>query len=222
MTREVLYQAGETTRERITTELTAHLTVYFLISGFIFTVLVAPQERTSPRDLFGLLAGLAFITSTVAIGLYARLMVMFNWAPTTAALYRLIVNWEAAMSGNQLILVTVLALSLACAMAAVWEVYSVWVFVVLIVTVAITFVWFFLYFWSSSMWCTDAGVKNMYAKLFYAHLTGVDNYPEQKKVSVENIRDTFFWQVDRYLLGGGPEPEGLPALRGAASPNGAY
>lgn len=178
ITRSVLQQAGKETRDRLTSELTVMMSVCTFIGGFMFTTLVSRSgidaaDVTPARSTYQVFAGVTVILALTCVGVYARLLVLFQWSATSTSLYRTICRWERAMSGNQLVFYAIINTSLAAALTACWEypAASHWVFVVL-GTAAFVAMVLFTYFWSESMWCRTHGIMHHHTKLFHARLLG--------------------------------------------------
>lgn len=161
-------------------------------------------------DAYRLLAGLTLIMATTCVGIYARLLVMLQWAATTTSLYRLIATWQRAMSGNQLLFFTVLTLSYASALAACWDRYggkTHWVFMVLL-GVTVVFWWFFANFWAQSIWSNDIGAMQRHSRLFHQRILGKDQGMFAsacslwaQKIPIEDVKYTFYGLLDQHLLG---------------------
>lgn len=215
ITRAILQQAGKETRDRLTSELSVMMTVCTFIGGFVFTTLVnrslPSQMATSPPasfNVFGFLAGLCFIIAVIAVGLYARMIVLLQWSATSTSLYRVICKWERAMSGNQLMFLLVITLALASALSACWDRYAHWVFVALVICTCVPW-WFFMYFWSKSMSSPKYGVMYEFPRLYYNRLLNdnkaFDSLCCQKFHDVSaSIQTTFYGLVDGYLQAGAP------------------
>lgn len=212
ITRAILQQAGKETRDRLTGELSVMMTVCTFIGGFVFTTLVnrsAPSPMGAPPpasfNVFGLLAGLCVILAVISVGLYARMAVLLQWSATSTSLYRVICQWERAMSGNQFMFLLVITLALASALAACWDRYAHWVFVALVICTFVPW-WFFMYFWSKSMWSagawSDHGVMKAFPKLYDERLLG-----KKGKKPVADIKKTFYGLVDGFLQSTAPVEE---------------
>jgi hypothetical protein len=134
---------------------------------------VGSLDLLSSWDAYGVMAGLTLVMALTCVGIYARLLVLLQWAATTTSLYRLIANWERAMSANQLMFFGVLTLSYASALAACWGRYGGGhgppsgrrVFLVLLVA-TVVFWYFFANFWARSMWWRDDGIMQGHARLY--------------------------------------------------------
>lgn len=175
---ETLLDATKETQARICSNLRTSVVTHSIFTAFLLLVLVQPVHTIASNgnnsvavDLCGLFGGLAFIISLAVVGVYAQLASLLSVASTPEQFYWFLCSWERAAAGGQLATASVVTLALAAGLAAAFELFADWVFIVLLFTAA-TLLYGYLYFWADSMWCPYNGAYVHYSQSFYRELLG--------------------------------------------------
>ena len=187
-----------------------------IFATFLFLVLVRPMHthpdssdgnNSVATDLCGLFAGLAFVLSLAIVGVYMQLASLLTAAGTPSQFYWFICTWERAASGGQLATALIITFTFASGLAAAFELFADWVFIVLLFA-ATTLLYGYLYFWADSMWCPCNGAYVHYSQAFHRDLLDKEAllahpsccaFWELEPVMSGEARGSIYDRMDRYL-----------------------
>lgn len=213
---DTLLEATKETQSRICSGLRASMLTHSIFAAFLLLALMSPMHAAGSSsqhhnsvavDLSGMFAGLAFILSLAIVGVYVQLTSLLSAAGTPEQFYWFICSWERAMAGGQLATATIITLSFASCLAAAFELFSDWVFIVLLFAAA-TLLYGYMYFWSDSMWCPYNGAYVHYSQSFHRDFLGRDSlqahpsccaFWELEPVLTQDARGSIYDRLDRYL-----------------------
>lgn len=198
---DTLLECTKETQTRISASLRASLVAHCIIAVFLFLVTVRPMHNPGTGngrnsvavDLSALFAGLAFVLCLAIAGVYAHLQSLMTFAGTPEQFYWFICSWERASAGGHLATATIITLTFASMLAAVFELFADWVFIVLLFSAG-TLLYGYLYFWADSMWCPYNGAYVHFSQAFHRELLGKETLQAHPSCCA-------FWELEPVLTG---------------------
>jgi hypothetical protein len=212
---DTILEATKETQGRICSSLRAALMAHCIMAAFLFLVSVRPIHNPGTHnghnsvavDLSALFSGLAFILCLAIVGVYAHLQSLLTFAGTPEQFYWFICSWERASAGGHLATATIITLTFASLLAAAYELFADWVFIVLLFS-ACTLLYGYLYFWADSMWCPYNGAYVHFSQSFHRDLLGRETlqahpsccaFWDVEPVLTNDARGSLYDRMDRYL-----------------------
>lgn len=212
---DTLLDATKETQARISASLRASLVAHCIIAVFLFLVTVRPMHNPGTGngrnsvavDLSALFSGLAFVLCLAIAGVYAHLQSLMTFAGTPEQFYWFICSWERASAGGHLATASIITLTFASMLAAVFELFADWVFIVLLFSAG-TLLYGYLYFWADSMWCPYNGAYVHFSQAFHRELLGKETlqahpsccaFWELEPVLTMDAKGSLYDRMDRYL-----------------------